>query len=548
MNFFIGKIKKVSLYGWMLVIVILIGIFLRTYNLHSWLEFRDDQSRDAILVSQVLNGERSWPIVGPYMSYSGNGDHEEDNSFHIGPIYYYFQIISAKIFGDYPDKLAYPDVFFSVISILLLYVFLKIYFKQNMALGITGLYAISAYFIHYSRFAWNSNLIPCFVLLFLLSLFKLMDKNEKPAWLWTALVGIAMGVGIQLHAILIPIFLLVAFCVFLFSMKKDYKIWKRWAAIFLIIAFLNVPQIYSELKTNFSNTKIFFDFSSHNNNGVNESKLGWLGLLKNDLDCNIEANSYFLSSYGSMHCSYDIFSPATYTEIRWKSSSKMFQDLIAIVTMLIGIIFSLLGYYLLIKNAKEEPEKNKKYFLYLVALYAAISFIIMIPLSTGKLSDLRYYTPTCFVAYIFLGFLFKFLEEKIVKKHLYLIFAIFIMLVFTNVQAITDVASTLMAGNKSCDSHSAAATLGEMESVAQYISNSYNQRVVYFGGEGLVRIEKGPLMYVLKKHKIDFVNANQNISHNGPTYMISCKAGAGKHYSFKEIGNIYVFDLNSPAE
>ena len=102
--------------------------FLRTYNFHDWLKFSNDQARDAFISSQAADKETAWPLVGPYMSYSGDGDHVEENSFHLGPIYYYFQIVSAKIFGNYADKLAYPDVFFGVLSILLLYAFLRIYF------------------------------------------------------------------------------------------------------------------------------------------------------------------------------------------------------------------------------------------------------------------------------------------------------------------------------------------------------------------------------------------------------------------------------------
>ena len=128
------KIKKIPVYVWILAIILLAGIFLRTYDLHGWLKFRDDQARDASLVSHVADGKTSWPLLGPYMSYSGLGDHDETNSFHLGPIYYYFQIISAKAFGNYADKSAYPDVFFGVLSIFLLYIFLKIYFKRDLSL------------------------------------------------------------------------------------------------------------------------------------------------------------------------------------------------------------------------------------------------------------------------------------------------------------------------------------------------------------------------------------------------------------------------------
>jgi 4-amino-4-deoxy-L-arabinose transferase-like glycosyltransferase len=131
------------------------------------------------------------------MSYSGNSNHSEEDSFHLGPIYYYFQIISAKIFGSSPDKLAYPDLFFAILSIPLFYLFSRISFSKNISLGLTGLYAVSAYFIEYSRFAWNTNLIPFFVLLLLVSLYKFLEKNEKTGWIWVLSLGVLFWPAFQ---------------------------------------------------------------------------------------------------------------------------------------------------------------------------------------------------------------------------------------------------------------------------------------------------------------------------------------------------------------
>ena len=113
--------KKIPRHLWILFAIIAVGIFLRTYNFHDWLDFRLDQVRDAVLVGEVVDGGE-WPDFGPSMKKSGIS---KDALFHVGPIYYHFQIISAKIFGDYPDKMAYPDLIFSILSIPLFYFFLK---------------------------------------------------------------------------------------------------------------------------------------------------------------------------------------------------------------------------------------------------------------------------------------------------------------------------------------------------------------------------------------------------------------------------------------
>ena len=541
--------KKLLAYIWILTIIVLVGIFLRTYNLHSWLKFRVDQVHDASLVSQVVSGKSAWPLMGPFMSHSGDGgDHNETNSFHIGPIYYYFQIISAKIFGNYADKMAYPDVFFAILSIPMLFFFLRIYFRKNLSLGITGLYAISAYFVQYSRFAWNTNLIPFFVLLFLFSLHKFLEKNEKTAWTWVILLGIAIGVGVQLHAIIMLLFPIVAFCVLLFSLKKNYQAWKKWAVVFLAVCVLNAPQIYSELATNFSNTRILFNFSSRANNGQATLSVGKLTLIKNDIDCNVEANAHFLASYGSNSCSYNLLSSTIYEKIRTRNFSKAFEDLIPRIFMLTSIIFSVLGYFLLFRYNEKESEDSKKYFLRLIILYVIISFIIMIPLGVDKFNDLRYYTTTFFVPYVFLGFLINFISEKFSRKQIYIIFAIFGLLILTNITALVTITASFLSGNRTCGAKTIV--IGELESVAEYMmTDSNGQKLIYFGGDKTFKVIYKPLDYILRKHDVASVpisgEDSQLLQDKISAYTISCGDDLKNRYPYKKIGGIYVYRLNN---
>ena len=153
--------KNRSWQNWILAAVCLLGIFLRTYHFQGLLIFASDQLRDLNMVKGVVNGNAPWPLLGPDMT-GGRG-------FRLGAIYYYFQILAAKIFGVGPQQQAIPDVFFSVLSIPLLYYFLKNYFSEKSSMLVTFVYSFSYFSIEYSRFAWNVNLIPFFSVLFLFS-------------------------------------------------------------------------------------------------------------------------------------------------------------------------------------------------------------------------------------------------------------------------------------------------------------------------------------------------------------------------------------------
>ncbi len=367
-------IRRVPQSVWVLAALIIVGAFLRTYHLHEWLKFRDDQARDAALVSQVVTGERPWPLMGAYMSYSGDGDHNEAHSFHLGPIYYYFQITAATLFGNYADKLAYPDVLCGILSIPLLFVFLRTIFERNLSLGITGLYAVSAYFIQYSRFAWNTNPIPFFVLLFLLALYQLLLRGKQVPWRWVMALGIALGVGVQLHVILLAVFSIMTVGALIFSLRQHPGAWRQWAIVCALALLINTSQIISEVWSGFSNTKILLNSSSRDQS-LGASKFT---LLRNDIDCHVEANAYFLSSYGSSNCTYEFFDPSVYGRIRMATFSKLFRDVSDRLAMLMAILFAMTGYILFIRSSLTESEKNKRYFFRLTLVYSVVVFLVMV--------------------------------------------------------------------------------------------------------------------------------------------------------------------------
>ena len=75
-----------------LFLITCIGTFLRTYHFHDWLYFYPDQARDVVLAQDVLNGQSAWPLLGPIAA---------STPFKLGPIYYYFQILSGKLMQLY---------------------------------------------------------------------------------------------------------------------------------------------------------------------------------------------------------------------------------------------------------------------------------------------------------------------------------------------------------------------------------------------------------------------------------------------------------------
>ena len=255
------------------LLVILFGaVFVRTYSLDEWLYFKMDQARDALLLTNILeNGPGSLPLLGPRV-----GAVELQHGFlRLGPIYYYFQYFAGVLFhSSEPSVFAYPDVFFSIAAIPLLYIFARLYFEKRHALMVTALYAFSFLIIQYSRFAWNPNSLQFFILLSFYGLLRFLNDERAAAkkW-WIVLWALGSAIGSQLHFFGFFSLLGVSGLLILFH----FKIWKqsswreflrkerlRQFAIFSAIvvgvfAVFYTPVILSDSLRGGENTRNFFE-------------------------------------------------------------------------------------------------------------------------------------------------------------------------------------------------------------------------------------------------------------------------------------------------
>ena len=217
------KIKNIPKFWWIILAMIVAGIFLRTWHHHDWLRFNADQGRDAQIVSDVVNGKANLPLLGPKAG---------GTEFRLGPVFYWFEIAAAKIFGNAPDKMAYPDLLTGILCIPLLFFFLRKYFEKNQSLALTAVFAVSAYAVRYARFGWNPNSSPFWAILFLFALCEIFSEKENQKFWWSIAAGAAIGVGVQLHTTLLAILPATAVVVFGYFSFKNRKFLKYFLGCF----------------------------------------------------------------------------------------------------------------------------------------------------------------------------------------------------------------------------------------------------------------------------------------------------------------------------
>ncbi len=480
----VNKLKDISWQIWMLILIILLGIFLRTYNFHNWLTLNPDQARDAMLVENVLEGHNSWIILGPE---AGN------THFDLGPWFYHLEIISAKIFGNRPDKLAYPDLLLAILTIPLFYVLMKKYFSQNISLGLTFFLSISYFMIRYSRFAFNPNSIPFFLLVFFLGSLYLL-KNEKEKWWGTVLVGIGIGVGIQLHAILIftlPILSVLVLAYIFFQKRSFVALLKELGLIIFFVLITNTGQIiynFNHGNSNFYKFKKAFTQSAGDGSSDLKKDLIRAGI------CQANANLHILSSLGSGEkCeTYSITKKFLKRVLLFnpKNNLKLFL-------IFASLIFTLGGYILLFYFWKQEKNKTKKDFLLLLGAYSGLTFITMTPIITQ--ASIRYYIVLFFLPFVFLGLWIKFILIKTKPPLVYALLSIGLGLII--ILQLKQLNKIYIQYKTNSFSNTRLVALDEAKIMMDYIAkNAYSPEVYIAGKTKYFSRYYKPFLYLENKY------------------------------------------------
>lgn len=183
-----------------LLIVLLVGAYLRLYKISQYMTFLGDEGRDMLVVKRMIV-DHKLTLLGPTASVGG---------FFLGPIYYYFMLPFLWAWNLDPTGPAVMVALFGVATIYLVFRAGKDMFHPITGLVAAGLYALSPVVIAYSRSSWNPNLVPFFSLLTVYLLWRIVRYERWGELFW---VGVFLGIGLQLHYLfLFLIVLTVVWC------------------------------------------------------------------------------------------------------------------------------------------------------------------------------------------------------------------------------------------------------------------------------------------------------------------------------------------------
>jgi 4-amino-4-deoxy-L-arabinose transferase-like glycosyltransferase len=454
-----------------LMLIVLVGICLRSYNFFDWLRFNDDQVRDALVINQMVSGE-NFPLLGPKAG---------GTTFNLGPAFYYIEYFSALAFGNYPDKLAYPVLIFSIFSIPLFFLIFKKIFDAKIALMLTALFSFSSFAIKYSRFSWNINLAPFFILAYIYSLYRTLKSDRENKFFWAIICGIIVGIGVQIHTILLFSFPLMLLIISAYFFKKKTGDFRKVFVILAIAAILNLPMVMSEIGSHGENSRAFLRGIS----SKSDENLSFIKKVASSVSCNIQGNSFVLSSYGN-NDGCDIF-----------ATNKEISKLSWFFNMILSSLFFFGGIFIVFQFLKKDSDLKKNIMLKLMFIYYVIASVVFIPLA-GEIS-LRMFLLLIFIPFILLGFWFRSLLDKFAGRGTIASLSILVLLLASN--AVFFGRTYFAIGEMyRDDQYFGGASLGEMEKISRYVvENSLDSKIA-----SISRFENSrSLEYLVEKKGVD---------------------------------------------
>ena len=364
------KIKKIFLHHWPIILIWMLGFFLRCYRQGQLLGFYYDQGRDAKMALDILTA-RNFPAIGPATGIEG---------LHLGPFWYYL-ITPGYFFGQGNPAVAACFIsFLESLTIPLIFFIVKKHHRQSAYLaGI--LWAFSHYLIRSSRWFSNPSPLPFFVLLIIFCLIKIIEDKNRKYW---PLLLFFLGLSLQLEAASAIFFIPVIIVLVIINRRRVFPIkFKIYLNSLLAFTVLLLPQLAFEIKNKFP---LFHSLSSYfSDQKANDVARTWAWP---DLDfLKVRLPEYFrilfskldtnLTSYTYVYLFIFIFS-ALFLFLRHRRS-KLVQ---IILTWLFLPLFTLLFF---------TGKFGVLYDYYLTGFFPAFIIIFSLSLSLFKNKNLSFF-------------------------------------------------------------------------------------------------------------------------------------------------------------
>ncbi len=261
-------------------LILLTAAFLRLYRIDVLMRFIWDEGRDMLAIRNIIVNH-DLTLFGPFNEIAGHKD-------FFGVFHYYLMLPALWLANFDPTSPAIFTALLGVVTIGLIYVWLKKWQDQNTALAITAIMAVSPLTVRFNQWAWNPNTVGFFAIIYLLALQSYQKGRNK--W-WLALAGLSLGLLFQLHYFTIALSL-AAGLIFFGEKKKNWQAWFLFVITFVLpnLTFL----IFDLTHAGFYRQIVYQSFFGQS--GQKFVVFSWQGFLLGPFQYLLDISSKFLGS------------------------------------------------------------------------------------------------------------------------------------------------------------------------------------------------------------------------------------------------------------
>ncbi|MEO8581042.1 MAG: glycosyltransferase family 39 protein [Patescibacteria group bacterium] len=217
-----------------LILILILGIFVRVWQIETKMIFFADAGRD-MLAAVEMNRSGQIPLLGIPSS---------EPRFKQGPLFVWFEALVFKVGGPNPIVIGYLVAFLNSAVLLFCFVLLKKNVNITTALITTLLLATSPLAVAHSRMPYHITPIISCLLLYLWNIQRLIEKKPYAIFYTT----LSFALLFQFELALVPLFLLVPITIW--KTKNYSKVMILESAAGLTIGLL--PQIIFDITNQFS--------------------------------------------------------------------------------------------------------------------------------------------------------------------------------------------------------------------------------------------------------------------------------------------------------
>lgn len=447
---------------WIIIGITLVGAFLRAYHFEGWMHYQLDQARDFRVVHAAMEyGPGELPLQGPRAAGS---------FLRLGPLLYYLEYGSALVFGDTPAGSVMIILILNILAIPLFYVFIRQFFDWKLAVGLTGIFAVSLFMVVYSRFGWNPTLVPFFMILFAYALLRSDTRSNKNGGWWLVVAAIALAFIVNMHFVAFVTVPVITLIYFLWA--RPHSALKYWLLAIAVFIFLNIPLIVNDVKTGGENLVEFMDVVLDRGESAGDNYNIVDKVVKN---VGAHTQYYWLILTGDQFAGLPELKGS---DIRCEYDCRrgMIRGMISFVMIFFGVV----GWVWLYRI---EEDENKKDFLKLVAVWGVVVFAVYTPLAYDIAP--RFFLLNAPLMFVLLGFVPKAISTESKKPGHIIAISLIVLCIVSNLFFVSKYFNELSRSttdenfvlnyNDRILKEKTRVTLAQMESIVDWMEEEYHE-------------------------------------------------------------------------